>query len=444
MSFFRRIVCPVLLVAFGAGAVHAGSRPSVVLVSIDTLRSDRLSGYGYDRPTSPNIDRVLDAGLRFEEARTVEPLTSPASCSMITSLYPHEHGSSRNGLRMREGLDSLPKRLSAHGWRTAAFVGNWTLRDKLSGLGEHFDDYREVLNRKRWWGLVRREADARDLTARALEWVGQHQRRNEGQPFFLWVHYTEPHAPYRFQTDFAEALGLDPDRKPEAEDRYDTEIAFVDDAVGRLLEGIDERLPAGERIVIVTSDHGESLGEHDYWGHGRHLYEPTLRIPLGISWPGTIEPRSFAAPALNVDIGPTLLGLLDLPSEPSFQGFDWSAVLDGAEEPADRVTWYQAHRGAVLTAHDSELARRSGLLAVAMLQGGYKEIVRLKGERRMIFDLREDPLELDEGEVSSSPTLDLRSWRDVVEASLGRLDDEPPEPLDAESIERLRALGYAD
>ena len=146
----RLAVPAVLGLALVSAAVVADrnrpvtKKPNVVLITVDTLRADRISGYGYERPTSPHIDRLIADGVRFEEARTIEPLTSPALCSIVTSLYPHEHGSSRNGLRMRQGLPSLPKTLQAHGYRTAAFVGNWTLRDKLSGLAEHFEEFEEV------------------------------------------------------------------------------------------------------------------------------------------------------------------------------------------------------------------------------------------------------------------------------------------------------------
>jgi arylsulfatase A-like enzyme len=438
---------PILALAAAAasGAAAAESRPDVVIVTVDTLRADRLSGYGYERPTSPALDRLTASGLRFEAARTVEPLTSPASCSIMTSVHPHVHGSTRNGLRMRPGLPSLPKLLREQGYRTAAFVGNWTLRDKLSGLGEHFDAYEEVLSKKRWWGLVRREAGAAELNELALDWVAEHRRTQGDRPFLLWLHYTEPHAPYVLHRDLATGLGIDPRGDVAAGDRYDTEIAFVDRAIGRLLAGLETHVPREELLLVFSSDHGESLGEHGYWGHGRNLHEPTLWIPLAIVWESRLAPRTIRAPALSIDIGPTVLGLLGLPPEPSFEGFDWSEVVEGASEPFDRVTRYQAHRGAVLTQHDSETARRSGLLAVATLEGARKEILRAKNERRSTFDLATDPGEIDDLALGpAGPTAALVEWLARVSSALGELDVEPPPPLDDETIERLRALGYAD
>ena len=155
--------------AFAGGSARAADPPYVLLVTVDTLRADRLSSYGYGRPTSPNIDALLERGLRFSRARTVEPLTNPALASMLTGIEPHRHGASRNGLRVEQGLESLPKILARNGWLTAAFVSNWTLKDNVSRLGEHFEEYGEVFTRRRWLGLLNAEATATDVTDEALE-----------------------------------------------------------------------------------------------------------------------------------------------------------------------------------------------------------------------------------------------------------------------------------
>ena len=288
-----------LLLPSGSSDAAGGDLPNVLVVTVDTLRTDRLSAYGYRRPTSPNLDRLLQGGARLTQARTVEPLTNPALSSMLTSLYPHEHGGTRNGLKMRLGLDSLPKTLAGRGWQTAAFVGNWTLRHQLSGLGEHFDLYEEVLTKRRWFGLFKGEADADDVTAATIEWLDAYGGRR--RPFFVWAHYVDPHAPYVFHEDFAERLGIRGD-DPSKSDRYDTEVAFVDYHVGRLLDRVagDSRL-RDRTIIVFAADHGESLGEHGYWGHGRNLHEPNLHIPMGFAWPGRIAPRVIEAPAVLIE-----------------------------------------------------------------------------------------------------------------------------------------------
>lgn len=428
-----------------AAPARVAKRPNVLLVSIDTLRVDHVSGYGYARNTTPNLDARIAAGVRFDLARTVEPLTNPALSSMITSRHPHHHGGSRNGIRVHEGLTSVPKAFADGGYRTAAFVGNWTLRDKLSGLAEHFQEYEEVLTRARWLGLIRSEATAEDLTESALAWLADRRDSGDGRPYMLWVHYVEPHAPYRARKEFLKQLGIPRSSNLSAEERYDTEIAYVDRSIGELFAGMKQLGADRDTIVAFFSDHGESLGEHDYWGHGRHLYEPTLRIPLSITWPGTLEPRTVGLPALLIDVGPTLLGLAGVDGRPEFEGYDWAPYLRGAAAPVDRVTHYQAHKGAVLGDHDSDIARKAGLLEVGTIRREFKEIFRIPNNRRQTFDLAADPAEVDNlSRVKENPTEGLQEWMRLVYEGLGSFDDDPPEPLDDEAAEVMRSLGYVD
>jgi arylsulfatase A-like enzyme len=441
-----RFLIPLVLAGVAGGvSAAAPARPDVVILTIDTLRADRMSAYGYERPTSPHLDALMTSGVLFTEARTVEPLTGPGLCAMLTSTHPHENGATRNGLRMQEGLPSLPKLLRDEGYRTVAIVSNWTLRDKITGLGEHFDVYDEVLERKRWFGLVSSEAGADDVTRAALEHLDR--LADGGDPFLLWVHYIDPHAPYEKHRAFLGRLGLGHGSgKPSKSDRYDSEIAYTDDSIADVLERMEELGLSDDALIAFTSDHGESLGEHSYWGHGRHLYEPTLHIPMALVWPGRIEPGTIAAPALNIDLAPTIVGLLGLTVPDSFRGFDWSGVLAGeADPPLDRTTHHQAHKGAVLSGHDSDRARRAGLLEVGCVQRGRKEILRVKGEKRWRFDLARDPGETDSAvDPRSDPSEELRAWREAVDAGLRSSDEVPPDELDDETMERLRALGYAD
>jgi arylsulfatase A-like enzyme len=436
----------VLLAAVTApGDPTDAGLPDILLITVDTLRADHVSAYGYSRSTTPHLDELIAAGLRFDLARTVEPLTTPALTSMLTSRDPHLHGANRNGLLMRTGLPSLPKSLQAQGYRTVACIGNWTLRDKLSGMAEHFEEYNEILTRKRYFGLVLREATAKDLTAAATDWIAAHERTEPNRPFFVWVHYVEPHAPYRVHREHLDQLGLKRGTSLPDVDRYDTEIAFTDASIGGLLRSLDHTERSSEPLIVFAADHGESLGEHRYWGHGRHLYEPTLRIPMSITWPGRIEPQTVEAPALITDLAPTVLGLLDLPAPAGFSGFDWTGVLRGDDPPADRVTRYQAHKGAVMSRHDSELARRTGLLAVGQIRDNRKEIFRIEKNRTWLFDLSSDPAELASLiPPKQDPTEELLDWMRVVYRGLNSLEHTPPQPLDEESVEKLRSLGYID
>lgn len=436
----------------GPGSLAERSQrfPNVLIVTIDTLRVDHVSAYGYPRPTTPNVDRLLASGVKFRQARTVEPLTNPSLCSMFTSTYPHEHGSTRNGLRMRPGLPSVASVLGRRGYRTAAFVGNWTLRNEISGLGEHFDNYQEVLNRKRWYGLFKGEATAEDLTDGALAWLTENRgdERDRRRPFLLWVHYVEPHAPYRLQEEFAGRLGIGKSGEASRQDRYDTEIAFADYHVGRLLNAISsDPVLQANTLVVFAADHGESLGEHSYWGHGRNLYEPTLRIPLGMAWPGRLRPGVIDAPAVNLDVAPTVLGLAGLPLPKAFQGVDWTPVIDGNETPRERTLLFQAHKGAVLSPKEASSARRKGLLEIALLTGNRKEIFRLTEGKRWIYDLAKDPRELrgvPGGAAGVKPSVPMRDWLASVQRGLDASDRILAAQVTSEDAEKLRSLGYVE
>ena len=418
--------------------------PNIFLITVDTLRADHCSGYGYSRPTTPNIDRLLQGGACFIQARTVEPLTNPALCSLLTSMYPHEHGATRNGLPLRPNLLSLPKLLRSKGYHTAAFVGNWTLKDKLSGLAQHFDTYEGVFTRKRWLGLLKGEASAEDLTERALAWIEEYFAAPRAQPLLLWLHYVDPHAPYRFHEEQARQIGLQETTSVDAPDRYDTEIAFADHHIGRLLAGLARHSPQSETLVVFAADHGESLGEHGDWGHGRHLFEQALRIPMALLWAGRIRPRRIDAPALNIDLAPTILGLIDLRAPGSFEGYDWSGVLDGSEPPRGRLTRYEAHRGAVMSRSHPDSSRRSGLLEIGLIDGAAKEILRVREGKRSLYDLNTDPGET--RSLASSGTRlsgSLAVWIGAVYKGLEAADGSPRLHVDPETIEELQSLGYA-
>ena len=434
----------VLVVAASLCGVASAERlPNILLISVDTLRADRVSSYGYERSTSPRIDALLGDGLRFAQARTPTPLTAPAMASVMTSLAPHEHGSTRNGIRVRPNLAAFTSFLERRGYETAAFVGNWTLKPELSGLDEYFETYEAILNRKRWFGLAKSEATADDINAGALAWLGS---REEEGPFLLWVHYVEPHAPYQLQEEFLPQLGLESAGKFAASKRYDSEVAFVDDRVGKFLDEVDDEIDLDEAMIVFVSDHGESLGEHGYWGHGRHLYEATLHVPMGVVWPGRVSPLVIEEPASIMDLAPTILGLVGLPVPNHFQGVDWSAVLRGdASADPGRVTWHQAHKASVQPKENVEKLRRRGLLEVGKVENGRKEIFKVATGRLRLFDLAEDPGESDNlAPEGKRPSSELRSWQRQLEAALERADDLPPPSLTDDDMAALKALGYID
>ncbi len=438
------VAAAVASVAAASEPAQRGARqapPSIVVVSVDTLRTDRMSCYGYRRPTSPNVDLLAAEGVRFTAARTVVPLTTPAMASAFTGVPPHVHGSSRNGLRMKEGLDSAGTVLAEAGWLTGAVVSNWTLRDSLSRMGEHFEHYQEVFTRKRWFGLVNSEASAVDVTDAALRWLDRIRATSPDRPVLLWVHYVEPHAPYRMHDEYADRLGV-PRRDPSRSDRYDTEIAAVDEEVGRLLRAAADTLGPEPPAVVFLADHGESLGEHDYWGHGRNLHWPSLRIPLIVSWPERIAPGTVDVQATILDLAPTLLGLAGLEPPSDWSGTDWTPHLEGRGTVGERSLCYQAHKGAVQIRHDSDRARSRGLLEVGRIEGTLKEVFDLRTSTAATYDLAADPAELAGRKGPASESL-LDCLGEITEG-LGALDHLKADTLDEESVERLRALGYLE
>ncbi|MCB1055606.1 MAG: sulfatase-like hydrolase/transferase, partial [Acidobacteria bacterium] len=229
-------------------------------------------------------------------------------------------------------------------------------------------------------------------------------------------------------------------------DRYDTEVAFADQAVGDLLAVLGELYPPDRTLIVFAADHGENLGEHGYWGHGRHLWEENLHVPTSITWPEHLRPTVVGELASNLDLAPTVLGLIGLPAPETFRGFDWTPVLEGREQaPTGRITEHQAHRGAVHGTGDEDRVRRRGLLEVGIVQGTTKEVLRLKGADTLsVFDLAQDPGEKSAAKAGGEVPKHLGGWLAEVNAGLTAADNLPAPALDEESLEQLRALGYID
>ena len=279
------------------GPAEAALAPRhVLLVTIDTLRVDRVGAYGYARARTPHLDRLAADGLLAANAFATAPVTLPSHASVMTGRYPPAHGARHNGVALPEGTVTLATALKAAGFATGAFVSAFPL-DRRFGLAGGFDAYGD-----RWArGPDGRPADERagQLTVdEALAW-----RRTTGDArTFLWVHLFEPHAPYG-DASTGRAVG----------DRYDDEIAEADRQVGRLLDGLGAA--RAETLVVVTADHGEAFGEHGEIGHSLFVYDTTLRVPLILQGPGVARGR-VAHPVSLVDVAPTVLEWLGVPASP--------------------------------------------------------------------------------------------------------------------------------
>jgi tetratricopeptide (TPR) repeat protein len=306
-GFFLLVLLLILGVACGHicakdGHIMKGPDFNLLLITIDTLRADHLGCYGYKEIETPTIDRLASEGVLFSKAFTPVPITLPSHVSIMTGVYPIQHGVRNNGnYILRQDALTLAEVMKANGYQTAACVGAFVL-DSLFGLDQGFDFYDDSLPRKgRGATLLDNERKAEAVTKAGLDWL----KKNRNAPFFLWLHYFDPHAIY---------LPPNPFDKEYKGRLYDGEIAYTDKCIGELIQGLKD-MGLMERIVIIlTSDHGEGLGEHGEPTHAIFIYDSTLHVPLIIRTPKNILPsRKVDAMISILDIFPTVLDLLSLP-----------------------------------------------------------------------------------------------------------------------------------
>jgi arylsulfatase A-like enzyme len=458
----------------------ARTPPNILLISVDTLRSDRLGCYGSARAQTPQIDSLAREGALFEEASSPIPLTGPSHTTMLTGLYPVHHGARNNGIPIRDDVVTVPEILSYAGYETAAFVSGWTLKDAATALARRFDHYDEdftswpalpdALLRLALPALVAHTCSAvghkieplqrigARTTARALAWLARHRDR----PLFAFVHYFDPHGPHAppqpsdgaGDTDDDDDLRHFGDMQPLAVRQrivsnphdleriagyYDAEIAYTDAEVGRLLSGLADLGLAENTLVIFTADHGESLTEHDfYFDHGEYLYDTCVHIPLivrfadrryaGTRWPGQVR---------LVDLAPTMLEIAGRMAAGPLDGRSLLPVLQGTEPPHGR-----AGLGAIELG-EGEAARARYYVR----QDGYKLIWNFDRREALggrpaleeVYNLTVDPGELQNLAPHAPPPLDALRRRLQVWAQ-----EKAPAPRRVgESVrEQLRLLGY--
>lgn len=412
----------------------AMSAPNVVLISVDTLRADHLGMYGHPHPTSPHLDAVAKDSLVFDDMICEVPLTGPSFCSMFTSQYPRTTGVTRNGLRLPDEVPSIAESFKAAGYETVCVTSNWTLKADLVGLDRGFDVYDDEFKEKRWI-FIKSERDAKEVTHLGLRYLKQ---RNPTKPLFAWFHYSDPHAPYEMHDKHRVSREADYPDDPGAEDKvhYDSEIAYTDAQIGRLLDAV----PRENTYIVFVGDHGESLHEHDYVGHGRRLYHPGLHVPFFIHGPG-VEPGRTDVPARGLDVGPTLLNLAGLEPPPGMVGLN---VLR-SDPDRERTRVVETYGGAVINLPGAkEIMANAGPELQAVLNGGWKFIVNDDGEERELYFLPDDPGELRNLAASESDRVAamaaiLETWTATVEA----VASEEAE-LTEEDVEALRSLGYVE
>jgi len=320
--FFLTLIVPVVITA-SAGPVTAlgttakGPQRNLLLITIDTLRTDRLGCYGYQDTNTPVIDRLASKGVLFTQAFTPVPVTLPSHVTIMTGLYPIQHGVRNNGNYILDPeVLTMAEVMKAHGYRTGACIGAFVL-DSLFGLDQGFDFYEDSLPKEGAAAiLLENERRGEEVTRAGLNWLAAHK---DG-PFFLWLHYYDPHAVY---------LPPSPFREEYKGHLYDGEIAYTDKCIGDLLLGM-ERLGLMDRTaVILTSDHGEGLGEHGEPTHAIFIYDTTIHVPLIIHDPwGIIPVGRFDDLVSILDIFPTVLDLCAIPSKgPSIKDLPGKSLL---------------------------------------------------------------------------------------------------------------------
>ncbi len=445
------------------GACSAPPSPSIVLITVDTLRADHCSAYGYALDTTPRLEQLAREGARLETAYVPMPSTGPAHASLFTSRYPLAHQVLKNGHVLASEYPVLAEALAGAGYTTAAFVSSFVL-DQRFGYGQGFelydDDFRGADSSYRgiqlWEGIeVPGEFDRRahETTDRAISWLRAKGHRGG---FFLWIHYMDPHEPYdppeTWRNQYVDpAMGRRNLRRAVA--LYDAEIAFTDRELGRLLDALDEISPPETTLVVLTADHGEGLLDHGFMGHGPVLYEETLRVPLIFRWSGKIPTGSvIRGPAEIVDVMPTILGLVGIaPGELALQGRDISGALTtGAALDPERSVFFQRrlYQKDLVPTFPVEGVMFGRPLRVkgskfGIREGDWKYIEAPLEQTRELYDLSTDPDErvnllARRPELASELAGRLEAWRSGQEGlALG-----PVQEADDEELERLRALGY--
>jgi arylsulfatase A-like enzyme/Tfp pilus assembly protein PilF len=281
--------------ALAAAAPPPSASPSVILITLDTTRSDYVGRREGGVPVTPNLDALARSGMRFTRAVTASPLTLPAHCTLLTGLDPPAHGVRDNGVAsLPDSVPTLGTAFSARGYQTAAFVASRVL-DRRFGLARGFQVYDDAMVAEKVGERGYPERDAATVTTAALAWAS---RLPAGEPYFLWVHYYDAHSPY-------EPPGIP--RTAPALQRYAGEIRYVDSEIGRLLEGLP-RSPGG-RLVAAVGDHGEMLGEHGEKTHGIFLYRAAVEVPLILAGPGVAPGKTIAATAGTRGLAASLLAL---------------------------------------------------------------------------------------------------------------------------------------
>ncbi len=455
--FGLRRVCLLLLgVGLLAGCQPFPIHPSnqeqwpLLLITLDTLRADRLGAYGYDRPTSPTLDEFAKTATLFRDVTCSMPTTLPSHLTIFTGLSPSQHGVTRNGMVPAEDLVSIFDLLGEQGIPNAAVVSAQVLsKDHLQGLGLEKVFFGDA------WSLGASQIRGDAVTRRAEAWISEQAE----QPFALWLHYFDPHEPYDPDPSFAQpfvagyggplgnslatewlvslndqeiASRLTARDQQHVSDLYDAEIAFLDAQLGQLFAFLKTRGLWERMLVIIVADHGQAHGEQAFWGHGERLLEPVVKVPLLIKLPHQDRGHTVSEPIQTLDIVPTLADFLGIETPAGCTGRSLLPALQGGELETGplRVVERRVYpstpirRGIALFGQDWKLTY------YREAEGSENHLGRLTGRGGL------------DGQNFFTPEAPgLRLLKEIL-ARQPNLGETPSSPLSPEKLEMLRSLGY--
>jgi arylsulfatase A-like enzyme len=415
-------------------------------VVIDTCRFDRMSLFGYELPTTPNLEKLGAQAVIFEQAVSHVPQTLPSVSTILTSTPPREHGVRVNGLfRLPEASETLAEVLRRNGYATAGVVSAFPL-DARFGISQGFDsydaDFREsILTRTRREGFAFQgtrvldfEQRADEATNKAVTWLKAATGKEPHRRFFLLVHYFDPHYPYAPPAERVDLTG------------YDGELAFADAEIGRLLTAIREMGLLDQTLVVVVGDHGELLDpKRPRARHAGYLEDAVLRVPLLMRLPGALPSgRRIAGQVALLDIAPTILDLLGIPAPPQFRGRSLVPLVEGEGAAAEEKVYFETLYWA--------LEEKRGLSRYGVRTPKLKYILNVQATaatsipREELYDLQKDPGEkenlLADPAAATTYSEQLEPLRRGVSARVEDKGAGQRHTLSREDEERLRSLGY--
>jgi len=421
---FRRSVAPFAVVALVLAALvvlrSEAPRPNVLLITLDTVRADHLGSYGYKAGATPALDRLAREGVRFADATANAPLTGPAHAAMLTGVYPGRYGMRDNvSTAIPADTPTLAEILKSAGYHTGAFIGSFIL-DRAYGFDHGFDAFDSRFDAFQPQEKMRAERIADDVLKSALPWLAQVPT---DRPFFAWVHFYDAHTPYSPPAPYRTTFRTHP---------YDGEIAYVDNAVGRLLAALERKGVLEQTLVVAIADHGESLGEHGEAEHGLLLYDAVLRIPWLMRLPGHARAGTVVTEQVrSIDLVPTVLESLGLQAPKGLDGESVGGPIRGTPRKDPPSSYAESFYGKLHHGWSETYSVRVG------------EWKFIDAPRRELYDLRTDKREMSnvvdrQANVAGRLSSDLRQ----VVAGLGPGATTQAKMPDRETLERLRSLGY--